>query len=118
MDLRKQLPRFVLIRSMLIFGLVAAVQFVIAPDIITGLVLVLIGFAYGVYHIMMLSLSMEITPQGKSGLFDSFIGIGTGIGSFLGPYLASNLSYMPVFLIAATVFLLAFIILKFIALRT
>jgi MFS family permease len=118
MDLRKQLPRFVLIRSMLIFGLVAAVQFVIAPDIVTGLVLVLIGFAYGVYHIMMLSLSMEITPQGKSGLFDSFIGIGTGIGSFLGPFLASNLSYMPVFLIAAAVFLLAFIILKFIALRT
>lgn len=118
MDLRKQLPRFVLIRSLLIFGLVGAVQFIIAPNIITGLILVLLGFAYGVYHIMMLSLSMELIPQGKSGLFDSLIGLGTGIGSFLGPFLASNLNYMPTFIIAATIFLLAFIILKFVAIRT
>jgi MFS family permease len=112
MNLRKQIPRFVLFRSLLVFGLVGVVQFVIAPTLLTGLVLVLLGFVYGVYYIMILSLSMELIPQGKSGLFDGLIGLGTGVGSFLGPYLASNFNYLPTFVIAAVGFLIAGIILK------
>lgn len=118
MDLRKQMPRFVLVRGLLIFGLVGAVQLAIAPTIITGLILVLLGFVYGMYHIMMLSLSMELIPQGKSGSFDGLIGLGAGVGSFLGPFLASNLNYLPTFVIAAVAFLLAFIILRFFAIKS
>ena len=117
MDLRKQLPRFVLFRSLLIFGLVGAIQFIIAPTIITGVILVLLGFANGLYYIMMLSLSMELIPQGKAGLFDGLIGLGAGVGSFLGPFLADNLNYLPTFAIAAVAFMVAFIILRVFAIR-
>jgi MFS family permease len=73
---------------------------------------VFIGFAYGMYYIMMLSLSMEVIPAGKSGFFDGLVGVGAAVGSFLGPFLADNLNYLPTFLIAGVVFLFAFITLK------
>jgi MFS family permease len=116
-DLRKQIPRFVLFRSLLIFALVGAIQFVFSPTIIAGIVLVLLGFAFGMYYIMMLSLSMELIPEGKSGFFDGLIGLGTGVGAFFGPYLSAQLSYLPTFLIAAIAFFVAFLILKFIAIK-
>lgn len=112
MDIRRQMPRFVLFRSILIFLLVGAIQFAFSPTIITGVVLVCMGFAYGMYFIMMLSISMELIPEGKSGLFDGLVGLGAGIGSFLGPYLADNLNYLPTFLIAALAFFFAFLTLK------
>ncbi len=112
MNLRKQMPRFVLLRSLLIFGLVGVIALALYPTIMTGLFLVFIGFANAMYFIMMLSLSMELIPQGKSGIFDGLIGLGTGIGSFLGPFLAANLNYLPTFIIAGFAFLFAFISLK------
>jgi MFS family permease len=112
MDIRNQMPRFVLLRSLLVFGLVGVIQFAISPNILTGLLLVFLGFAYAVYYILMLSLSMELIPAGKSGVFDVLVGLGAAFGSFLGPFLANTLNYMPTFLIAAVVFLFAFVILK------
>ena len=112
MDIRKQMPRFVLLRSLLIFGLVGAIQFAFSPNILTGVVLVFIGFAYAMYYIMMLSLSMELIPAGKSGIFDVLVGLGAAFGSFFGPFLAQHLNYLPTFLIAAVIFLLAFLALK------
>jgi MFS family permease len=112
MNIRKQMPRFVLLRSLLIFGLVGAIQFSLSPSILTGLVLIFLGFAYAMYYIMMLSLSMELIPSGKSGVFDVLVGLGAAVGSFLGPYLAGTLNYMPTFLIAAIFFMLAFVVLK------
>lgn len=112
MDIRKQMPRYVLLRSLLIFSLVGVIQFAISPNILTGVLLVFIGFAYAMYYIMMLSLSMELIPAGKSGVFDVLVGLGAAFGSFLGPFLAANLNYIPTFLIAGVVFLFAFITLK------
>jgi MFS family permease len=112
MDIRKQMPRFVLFRSLLIFLLVGFIQFAFFRSIMTGLLLVFIGFAYAMYYIMMLSLSMELIPEGKTGFFDGLVGLGAAIGAFLGPFLAVNLNYLPTFLIAAVVFLIAFITLK------
>jgi MFS family permease len=112
MNLRKQMPRFVLLRSLLIFGLVGVIALSLYPTIMTGVFLVFIGFAYAMYYIMMLSLSMELIPQGKSGFFDGLVGLGAGIGSFLGPFLAANLNYLPTFIIAAIAFLFAFVSLK------
>ena len=111
-NMRKQMPRFVLLRSLLVFVLVAVISLAIAPIIVTCILLVCLGFTYAVYYIMMLSLSMEVIPEGKVGLFDGMVGLGAAIGAFLGPFLAYNLSYLPTFIIAAVVFLAAFITLK------
>ena len=117
MDLRKQMPRFVLFRSLLIFLLVGVIQLAISPTITTGIILVFLGFAYAMYYIMMISLSMELIPEGKTGFFDGLVGLGAAVGSFLGPYLAENLSYVPTFLIAALAFFCAFLILKIFAIK-
>jgi MFS family permease len=112
MNIRKQMPRFVLLRSLLLFMLIAAVNFAFSPYISTGLLLVFIGFAYAMYYIMMLSLSMELIPAGKSGVFDVLVGLGAGFGSFLGPFFAETFTYLIAFLIAAVVFLFAYVMLK------
>jgi MFS family permease len=117
MDLRKQMPRFVLLRSMLLFLLVGVIQFAFSPTILTGLFLVFLGFAYAVYYIMMISLSMELIPEGKTGFFDGLVGLGAGLGSFLGPFLAEKLNFAPTFLIAAVAFFCAFLILKIFAIK-
>jgi len=111
-DIRNNPPRFVLLRSLLVFMLVAVVQFAFSPNILTGVLLVFLGFAYAMYYIMMLSLSMELIPTGKSGVFDVLVGLGAAVGSFFGPFLAEHLNYMPTFLVAAVVFLFAFVTLK------
>ena len=64
------------------------------------------------YYIMMLSLSMEVIPEGKAGFFDGMVSLGAAIGAFLGPFLAHNLNYVPTFIIAAVIFLVAFVTLK------
>ncbi len=112
MNMRKQMPRFILLRSLLVFVLVAVISFAIAPTIMTCILLVCLGFAYSVYYIMMLSLSMEVIPEGKVGFFDGMVGLGAAIGAFLGPFLAHTLNYLPTFIIAAVIFLVAFLTLK------
>ncbi len=112
MDIKKQMPRFVILRSLLIFALVGIVEFALFPKILVGLLLVFIGFAYAMYYILMLSLSMEVIPEGKAGFFDGLVGLGAGLGAFLGPFLANSLSFVILFAITAVIFLLAFITLK------
>jgi predicted MFS family arabinose efflux permease len=106
------MPRFVLLRSILIFSLVGVILFAFQPTIMTGILLIFIGFAYAMYYIMMLSLSMEVIPQGKAGLFDGMVGLGSALGAFFGPFLAFNLNYTFMFVITAVVFLVAFLALK------
>ncbi len=111
-NIKKQMPRFVFSRSILVFILVALISLAFAPTFITCLILVCLGFTYAMYYIMMISLSMELIPEGKAGLFDGMVGLGAAIGAFLGPFLATNLNYLPTFLIAAVLFLVAFLTLK------
>ena len=124
MDLRKQMPRFVLIRCLLIFTFVGVIQFAFSPTIMTGVLLVFLGFAYAMYYIMMISLSMELIPQGKSGFFDGLVGLGAAVGSFLGPFLCNlflnmgvTQNFLPTFLIAGVLFFIAFLILKIFAIK-
>jgi len=77
--------------------------------------LVLLGFAYAFYFILTLSLSMEMIPAGKTGLFDGLVGLGAASGSFLGPFIAERLGFIPQFLIAGSIFFLAFLVLKIFA---
>ena len=112
MNISKQMPRFILLRSLIIFTLVGVISLAIAPTILTCVLLVCIGFAYAMYYIMMLSLSMEVIPEGKAGFFDGMVGLGAAIGAFLGPFFAFHLNYLPTFLVAAVLFLAAFLTLK------
>jgi MFS family permease len=112
MDTRKQLPRYVLCRSLLVFALIGIIQLVIYPTVLTFLILVFLGFSFALYYIFMISISMELVPAGKSGLYDGLVGLGTAFGSFLGPYLANTYNFLPTYFVAALLFLLAFLSLK------
>ncbi|MCW4028191.1 MAG: MFS transporter [Candidatus Bathyarchaeota archaeon] len=118
-NIRKQMPRFILLRSLLVFALVGVVSFAIAPTTLTCVLLVGLGFVYAMYYIMMLALSMEIIPEGKAGLFDGMVGLGSAVGAFLGPFLAYSFTYLPnqfvyvpIFIITAVLFLVAFLVIK------
>jgi MFS family permease len=111
-DAKKQMRRVVLLRSLLVFLLVAVVQFAFSPTVLAGVILVLMGFAYALYYILMISLSMELIPAGRTGLFDVLVGLGGATGSFFGPFLAHMLGYLPLFLIAGAIFFIAYIVLK------
>lgn len=119
MDIRKQMPRFIFLRSILVFALVGVVSFAIAPNLLTCFLLVCLGFVYAMYYIMMLSLSMEVIPEGKAGLFDGMVNLGAAVGAFVGPFLANYFAYLPnqfvyvpIFIITAVLFLVAFFSLK------
>jgi MFS family permease len=111
-DAKKQMRRVVLMRSLLVFLLVAVVQFAFSPTVVAGAILVFLGFAYALYYILMISLSMELIPAGRTGLFDVLVGLGAATGSFLGPFLATLLGFLPLFAIAGAIFLFAFVVLK------
>jgi MFS family permease len=118
-DIRKNMPRFILFRSISVFALAGVISFAIFPTILTYLILLFFGFAFAMYFIMMLSLSMEIIPHGKSGLFDGMVALGAAVGAFIGPFLANyftflpdQLVYVPIFLITAILFLFSYIVLN------
>lgn len=112
MDIRKQMPRFILLRSLLVFALVGVIVFAILETYTTFILLMFLGFAYAMFYILMISLSMEVIPEGKAGLFDGFVGLGSALGAFLGPFLAFTLDYLSMFIITAVIFLVAFLSLK------
>jgi hypothetical protein len=60
----------------------------------------------------MISLSMELIPAGRTGIFDVLVGLGAACGSFLGPLLAETLGFLPQFLIASSIFFLAYAALR------
>jgi MFS family permease len=119
MDIRKQMPRYIFLRSVLVFALVAVVSFAIAPTVLTCFILVCMGFVYALYYILMISLSMEVIPEGKAGLFDGMVNLGAAAGAFIGPFLAHYFAYLPnqfvyvpIFVITAVLFLVAFLWIK------
>jgi MFS family permease len=111
-DSKTQIRRVVLLRSALIFLLVVVTQIAFATTFFAALVMVLLNLAYAVYYILMISLSMELIPEGKAGIFDVLTGLGAASGSFIGPFLAQTIGFLPQFLVASAIFLLAYSILK------
>lgn len=111
-DGRKQLRRMVFLRGFLVLLLVAAVNFAFSPTLVSSVLLLMLGFAYAVYSILIISLSMEIIPAGKTGIIDVLVGSGAALGSFLGPYFAETFGYMPQFIVASVIFFVAYVFLK------
>jgi hypothetical protein len=112
---RTNLSRIVIFRGLFAFLLVAAIQvpFLNAPLATT--LLILLGFAYAMFLVYTLSLSMELIPSGKAGLFNVLIGIGGAFGSFIGPFIAQASGFIYVFATAGVLFLLAYVFFKMFA---
>jgi hypothetical protein len=102
----------ILLRGVLVFLIVGVVCLSFYPLALTGVMLVGLGFAFAVYSILMLCNSMALVPQGKAGIIDVLTGLGVAAGSFLGPFLAQIIGYLPAFLIAGLFFFVAFVCLK------
>jgi predicted MFS family arabinose efflux permease len=67
------------------------------------------GFAYAMFLVYTLSLSMELIPAGKAGLFNVLIGLGSAIGAFMGPFIAQRFGFLAVFVTALTIFVVAYV---------
>jgi MFS family permease len=112
---KSNVSRIVLFRTFLsfLFLLVAFAQFSTFNVMLVTSILFLMGFAYAMFLVYTLSLSMEMIPAGKAGLFNVLIGIGGACGSFIGPFIAAQaLGFTYVFMTAGIVFLVAYIAFK------
>jgi MFS family permease len=107
-----QVRRVVLFRGILVLSLVALVQIAVYPTIAAAIILILMGFVYAFYYVFTLSLSMELIPTGRTGLLDVLVSAGGACGSFLGPFLAQMLGFLPQFLVASAIFFLAYVIFR------
>jgi MFS family permease len=96
-----------LLAFLLIWATMTAYNVVFATTI-----LILMGFAYAVFLVYTLSLSMEIIPAGKTGVFNVLVGIGGACGSFIGPFLAQTFGFQYVFLTSGLIFFLTYISFK------
>jgi MFS family permease len=103
-----RLRRVVLFRSILVF-LLAISLIANQPIEIFALILALMGFAYAIYHVNALSLSMELIPAGKVGLFDALVSLGGAAGAYIGPYIAQTVGFTHAFILSGAAFLLAYI---------
>lgn len=107
-----QIFKIVLLRGALTFSLLPTTWMPRQNLILPIAILSLMGFAYGLFHIYILSASMEIIPPGKAGLFNVFLGIGNACGSFAGPFIAQTFGFSHVFVIAGAIFVSTFIAFK------
>lgn len=101
--------RLVFLRGIFAFLLILVAQLsaLASVGLATG-VLIVFGFLNALFLVNTLSLSMEVIPAGKSGLFNVLIGVGGAGGSFLGPLIAQSFGFLTVFIMAGVVFLLAY----------
>lgn len=105
----------VLIRSLLAFILLVALQQSSFNVLLTTGILILMGFVFAVFMVHILSLSMELIPAGKAGLMNVLMGVGGAFGSFAGPFVAQALGFLHVFVVAGIIFFVAFVFFKLFA---
>jgi len=109
---KSHISRIVIFRSMLTLLLMAVTQTPVYGVVLAAVILILMGFAYALFLVFTLSLSMELIPAGKAGLFNVLVSIGGACGSFIGPFLAQTLGFIYIFLTAGIVFFLAYMAFK------
>jgi MFS family permease len=109
---KTRLSKIVLYRGVLAFLLTAVVLIPFGNLALASLILTLLGFTHALYLVYTLSISMEIIPEGKAGLFNVLTNIGGAFGSFVGPFIAQTMNYIYVFPVAGGVFFLSYIALK------
>jgi len=105
---RVPLLRGVLVLSLLFLGFFSLTE----AMVLSVIVLAFSGFVYSFYSVSVLSLSMEVIPRGKTGLFTGLLGAGTGVGCYFGPIIAENFGFSYMFIVSAVCFLLSFVVFK------
>jgi MFS family permease len=106
---KTKIRRIVLFRSALVFMFIVFASLSSYTAVFAAAILILMGLAYAMYYTFTLSLSMELIPAGKAGLFNVLIGIGAACGSLLGPFFAQTLGFMYQFLAAGIIFCIAYV---------
>jgi MFS family permease len=102
-----------LIRCVLTILLIPAALYTsVSTMIIAVAVLVCMGLAYALFLISTLSISMELLPEGKAGLFNGLVGLGGVVGCLIGPLMATSFSFLYVFLASSIIFLMSFLTFK------
>lgn len=95
--------------SILLAAVVLRPEFEVA---LVAVVLFLMGLAYAIFHVISLSLSMELLPEKMTGIFYVVTGLGEALGSFAGPLMAEKLGFTYLFLSAGIIFFLTSISLR------
>jgi len=112
-EAKTPIKKIVLFRSLLVLlPLFVGVIPFLGAIVLSITVLVAMGLAYAFYSVSVLSLSMEVIPQGKAGLFTALVGTGSAIGCFSGPLIAESLGFQYTFIASAACFLLSFVAFK------
>lgn len=109
---KRHLSKVVLFRGFLTFLLIMTLQIAAYAVTFVAGILILMGFAYAMFLVYTLSLSMELIPAGKAGLFNVLIGLGSAIGAFVGPFIAQTFGFLVVFVTALAVFVAAYVAFK------
>jgi len=109
---KSRVARIVLLRSVLAFLLMAILQTSTYSVVLATSILMLMGFAYALFLVYTLSLSMELIPAGRAGLFNVLVGVGGACGSFIGPYIAQTFSFFFIFVTAGIIFLITYVTFK------
>lgn len=109
---KSRVARIVLLRSVLAFLLMAILQTSTYSVVLVTSILILMGFAYALFLVYALSLSMELIPAGRAGLFNVLVGVGGACGSFIGPYIAQTFSFFSIFVTAGIIFLITYVTFK------
>ena len=109
---KTRIGRIVLFRSALVFMFIVFVSLSSYTAVFAAATLILMGLAYAMYYTLTLSLSMELIPAGKAGLFNVLVSVGAACGSLLGPFLAQTLGFTYQFLTAGIIFSIAYVAFK------
>lgn len=113
MDEHSVIKRANLLRALLslVFVVVAVSASVfILP--LAVLVLVVMGLVFGFFWISSLSLSMELIPEGKAGLFYALVGLGAAFGCFIGTFIAESFGFPILFVGVSLGFFVSYLAFK------
>jgi len=106
---RAVVQRAILVRGVLPLLLISTVVWFSTFTLTLAIIsLMVMGTAYGFFLISTLSLSMELIPEGKAGVFNALVGLGGALGCFLGTFLAENYGFQSLFFVASMGFFLSY----------
>lgn len=115
-DGRTVVKRSNLVRSVLPWVLFSTVVwFSVFTLALSVIALMILGVTYGFFLISTLSLSMELIPEGKAGLFNALVGLGGAAGCYIGSYMAENYGFPILFIIVSIGFFLSYVAFKMFA---
>ena len=113
LDGRTVIKRTNLVRGILPWILLSTViWYSVFTLTLSVIALIIMGMTYGFFLISTLSLSMELIPEGKAGLFNALVGLGGASGCYIGSYMAENYGFPILFIIVSIGFFLSFIAFK------